>query len=71
MEVVKMKLTRKQINIIVFNTPAELHGKPATGATGQELGYYQPTGANWAYHAQYINYNGAPVLVATQFGHIV
>lgn len=66
-----MKLTRKQINIIVFNTPAELHGKPVPGGAGTELGYYQPAGANWAYHAQYIDYNGAPVLVATQFGHIV
>ena len=66
-----MKLTKKQIDIIVSNTPSELHGKPVTGATGYELGYYSPVNANWAYHAQYINYNGVPVLVATQFGHIL
>jgi hypothetical protein len=66
-----MRLTRKQINIIVYNTPAELHGKPVGSGAGAELGYYQPAGANWAYHAQYINYNGALILVATQFGHIV
>lgn len=66
-----MKLSKKQIDLIIKNTPADLHGQPVRGATGYELGYYQPAGANWAYHAQYIDYNGAPILVATQFGHIL
>ena len=66
-----MKLTRKQIDVIILYTPAELRGCPVQGWTGLELGYYQPANANWAYHAQYIDYNGAPVLVVTQFGHIV
>lgn len=66
-----MKLTKKQIDMIKLYTPNELHGQPVKGWTGYELGYYQPAGANWAYHAQYIEYNGAPVLVVTQFGHIV
>ena len=57
--------------MIVLYTPADLHGQPVKGWTGYELGYYSPAGANWAYHAQYIEYNGAPVLVVTQFGHIV
>ena len=66
-----MKLTKKQIDTIILYTPAELHGKPVTGWTGMTLGYYQPAGANWAYHAQYIDHNGAPVLVVTQFGHVM
>ena len=66
-----MKLTKKQIDMIILYTPAELHGKAVTGWTGYELGHYQPAGANWAYHAQYIDYNGAPILVVIQFSHIM
>ena len=66
-----MRLTKKQIDVIILYTPAELKNKPVQGWTGCELGYYQPASANWAYHAVYIDYNGAPVLVVTQFGHIV
>lgn len=66
-----MKLTKKQIDIIKLYTPKELQGQPVKGWAGYELGHYQPAGANWAYHAQYIDYNGAPVLVITQFGHVV
>lgn len=66
-----MKLTKKQIDTIILYTPAELHGQPVQGWTGVELGYYSPVNANWAYHAQYIEYNGIPIPVITQFGHIV
>ena len=66
-----MKLTKKQINTIILYTPAELRGKPISGRIGVELGYYQPNNANWAYHAEYIEYNGIPIPVITQFGHVV
>ena len=66
-----MKLTKKQIDIIINNTPAELHGKSVGSCAGVELGYYQPAGANWAYHAQFVDHNGAPILVAIRFGHIM
>lgn len=66
-----MKLTKKQIDLIIANTPAELHGQPVGSCAGIELGYNQPAGANWAYHAKYIDYNGIPVLVAIRFGHIM
>ena len=66
-----MKLTKKQIDTIILYTPAELRGQPVQGWTGIELGYYSPANANWAYHAQYIEYNGVPIPVITQFGHIV
>ena len=65
-----MKLTRKQIDIIRENTPTELKGKQA-GYSLCTLGLYTPTGANWSYIAKYINHNGAPVLVVTQFGEIM
>ena len=66
-----MKLTKKQIDMIILYTPAELKGQPVKGWTGYELGMYTPSNANWSYHAQYIEYNGMPVLVATRYGHIV
>ena len=66
-----MKLTKKQIDLIVKQTPKELHMQPVGSCAGVELGYYQPAGANWAYHAQFIDYNGAPLLVVTRFGHII
>ena len=66
-----MKLTKKQIDLIINNTPAELRRQPVGSCAGPELGYYIPAGANWAYHAQYIDYNGAPILVVIQFGHVV
>lgn len=66
-----MKLTKKQIDMIILYTPEDLRGQPLKGWTGYELGHYMPAGANWAYHAQYIDYNGVPIPVVTQFGHIV
>ena len=66
-----MKLTKKQIDMIVLYTPEDLHGKAVSGWTGFDLGYYSPANANWAYHARYVDYNGIPVLVVTQFGHIL
>ena len=69
-----MKLTKKQIEIIRANTPNEIKGKQASNineAYGEQLGYYQPSGANWAYIAQYITYNGIKYLVVTQFGEIM
>ena len=66
-----MKLTKKQIDLIVSNTPENLHGQPVRGLNNGELGYYSPAGANWAYHAIFIDYNGATILVAVRFGHIM
>ena len=69
-----MKLTKKQIERIRQNTPAELVGMQRTNICAQylgELGYYQPTNANWAYIAEYIKYNGQPLLIVTQFGEIM
>lgn len=66
-----MKLTKKQIDMISLNTPAELKGQQVKGYTGYKLGQYTPSNANWSYHALYIEYNGMPLLVVTHFGHIV
>lgn len=61
-----MKLTKKQINLIAQHTPADLVGTHQGIVT--DLGYYQPAGANWSYHAGW-TYDGQ--LVVTQFGHVV
>ena len=66
-----MKLTRKQIDIIIQHTPHELKGKQISSFSGDRLGSYAPSAANWAYIAQYITHNGAPVLVVTRFGEIM
>ena len=70
----KMKLTKKQIEIIRQNTPAEIVGKQRASICAQylgEFGYYQPNGVNWAYIAEYIQFNGQPLLIVTQFGEIM
>ena len=62
------KLSKKQINMIIKNTPKELHGKSVGDfAIVQELGYYQKEDANWSYRAGWLN-NGQLVVVC--FGHI-
>lgn len=66
-----MKLTKKQIDVIRLYTPEELKGKQISSWTGYKLGSYMPRNANWAYIAQYIDYNGVPVLVVTRFGEIM
>ena len=69
-----MKLTKKQIEIIRQNTPAEIVGKHRATINAEylgEFGYFQPANANWAYIAEYIKYNGQPLLIVTQFGEIM
>lgn len=66
-----MKLTKKQIDIIRENTPGGLKGLQVKTWSGNTLGSFRPTGANWSYIAVYIDYNGAPVLVVTRFGEIM
>lgn len=65
-----MKLTKKQIDIIRENTPKELKGVN-TAYTIADFGYYQPSQANWAYHACYVEYKGLRVLVVKVFGEII
>lgn len=60
-----MKLTKKQIELIIKNTKKELKGKYASIA--QTLGYFQKTGANWSYVAGW-TYDGD--LVVTVFGQV-
>lgn len=60
-----MKLTKKQIDIIIAHTPKELKGScPAIVA---DFGYYMKAGANWIYHAGY-THDG--FLVVTVFGYV-
>ena len=69
-----MKLTKKQIEIIRRNTPAEIVGKERQHIDAQyieKLGYFQPESANWSYIAEYISYKGQPLLIVTRFGEIM
>lgn len=60
-----MKLTKKQIDIIIRHTKKSLKGKYASIST--TLGYYTPSGANWSYVAGW-TYDG--YLVVTVFGQV-
>lgn len=69
-----MKLTKKQIEMIRRNTPAEIVGKQSATINAEylgEFGYFIPSNANWAYIAKYIKYNGQPLLIVTSFGEIM
>ena len=69
-----MKLTKKQIEMIRRNTPAEIVGMQRQHINAQyigEFGYFQPANANWAYIAEYISYKGQPLLIVTMFGEIM
>ena len=58
-----MKLTKKQIEIIIAHTPVELKGTyPAIIAN---FGYFMKTDANWSYRA---GYTSDGYLVVTVFG---
>ena len=61
-----MKLTRKQIDIIIEQTREELKGKAASIKT--TLGYYTPKQANWSY---IVGWTWDGDLVCTRFGHIM
>ena len=61
-----MKLTKKQIEIIREQTPAELRG--TRPFIIQTLGYFMPSGANWSYIAGF-TFDG--VLVVTRYGAVV
>jgi hypothetical protein len=60
-----MKLTKKQIDLIIEYTKKELKGKSTS--IFKTLGYYQKNNANWSYLAGW-TYEGD--LVVTVFGEI-
>lgn len=62
----KMKLTKKQIDVIIENTKKELKGTSKSIYT--ELGYFRRCDANWSYVAGW-TYNGD--LVVTRFGEVL
>lgn len=69
-----MKLTKKQIEIIRSNTPREIVGKQRASIKAQylgEFGYFHPVNANWSYIAEFLKYNGQPLLIVTSFGEIM
>ena len=63
-----MKLTKRQIDIIVENTPKELKG--FHNSFDCDFGYFMPSNANWCYRAGYVKHNDNLVLVVKVFGQI-
>jgi len=63
-----MKLTKKQIKIIIESTPKELKGYHLSFE--RSLGYHMPYGANWSYQAGYVRYKDSLSLVVKVFGQI-
>jgi len=63
-----MKLSKKQIDIIVNNTPKELKGTQTPFESS--FGWFMRCSANWSYQAGYVTYNGSLVLVVKVFGAI-
>lgn len=61
-----MKLTKKQIDMIIAHTPKELKGIQLGIQT--TLGYFMPASANWCYVAGW-TYDGE--LVVTRFGEVM
>jgi len=65
-----MKLTKKQIDMIIENTPEELKGRQDLHFDGEDLGRYMKPGANWSYRAGFITHNGVKVLVVKVHGQV-
>ena len=63
-----MKLTKKQIDTIIENTPRELDG--CHNAFECDFGHYMKAGANWSYRVGYVKHDGGMVLVVKVFGLI-
>jgi len=61
-----MKLTKKQIETIIENTPKALKGQHPS--FDNDFGYYMPSNANWAYRAGWIRYRDGFALVVKVFG---
>jgi len=61
-----MKLNKKQIDLIVKNTPSELKGTQAPFES--DFGWFMRYGANWSYQAGFTRHNGVLVLVVRVFG---
>lgn len=61
-----MRLTKKQIDLIINSTKKELKGKNTNIYV--TLGYYTPCGANWSYIAGWTMYGE---LVVTRFGEVL
>ena len=63
-----MKLTKRQIEMIIENTPKELKGSHAV--LESDFGYFMKADANWSYRAGYAKHHESLVLVVKVFGII-
>ena len=66
-----MKATYQEIKDIANCTPKELAGKSTTEIGPYEIvGYYRPSNANWSFQVAVVVWDGSPLEVVLQFGHI-
>lgn len=66
-----MNMTKKQIDIIISNTPRVLKGKQSRDYSWvATLGYYQKPYANWSYSVELRLFKGVPTPVVVVFGEI-
>ena len=63
-----MKLTKRQIDTIIGNTPKELDG--CHHSFESDFGFYMKPNANWSYRVGYVRHNEILLLVVKVFGQI-
>ena len=66
-----MKITKKDINTAIANTPASLDKANIRAMHSAFLGFYTPKDANWSWELHAISVNNTPMVVAARFGFIV
>jgi hypothetical protein len=66
-----MKITKKDINIAIANTPASLDKANIRAMNSAFLGFYTPKDANWSWELHAISVDNTPMVVASRFGFIV
>ena len=63
-----MKLTKKQIELIIENTPKTLKGQHAS--LDCDFGYFMEHGANWSYRVGWVKFRDGMALVVKAMGII-
>jgi hypothetical protein len=66
-----MKITKKDINTAIANTPVALDKANIRAMQSAFLGFYTPKDANWSWELHAISVNNTPMVVASRFGFIV
>lgn len=63
-----MKFNKKAVNAIINNYIQHMDITKAHDSIVWEIGYYQPSNANWSYH---VGFNNDGLLMVSRFGETV